>query len=180
MGVWSMEGDSASLLQFARGPYMTGESTTCAMSTPVDPPNEERPAKGPPPSSEPRVLSKDALEFRAFPSELEVQIWDYHADPVHLSLEELQHLGLSTTGDRAGLAASQVAPWRRALREGRERDTLAPRLCEDTWARALHLGGVALLPVADGVDVYIVSYHTTPVRLGAEHLQRLGLRYPPP
>ncbi|MDY7233029.1 hypothetical protein [Hyalangium rubrum] len=132
----------------------------------------------PDPSSPPvsRVLRKDELELRASSEELEVHIWDYHAAPVHLSLEELEELGLMATPEREESAVSQVAPWRRAMREGR-RDMTTPRLSEEASARALHVGGVAWLPVAEGLDVYVVSYHTGPVRLGLAHLARLGLRY---
>jgi hypothetical protein len=121
-------------------------------------------------------LRKDEMEFRAFPEHLEVHIWDYHAVPVHLSHEDLSCLGLSLTGERMGGAPSRVAPWRRALREGR-RDTSTPQLTEEETARALHTGGIAWLPVADGLDVYIVSYHTGPVQLEPMHLARLGLSY---
>jgi hypothetical protein len=114
------------------------------------------------------------MEFRAFPDHLEVQIWDYHAPPIHLSLEDLAWLGLSTTPERVATAPSRVAPWRRAMREGR-RETPTPQLTEEETARALHTSGVAWLPVADGVDVYIVSYHTGPVQLEPVHLARLGL-----
>ena len=119
-------------------------------------------------------LRKDELEFRALAEHLEVQIWDYHAAPVHLSHEELSWLGLSPLEPRAAVPPSRVAPWRRALREGR-RDTAAPRITEEETARALHTGGVAWLPVAEGVDEYIVSYHSGPVRLEPVHLARLGL-----
>jgi hypothetical protein len=133
-----------------------------------------------PPPSNPPVLRKSELEFRALPPELEVQVWDYHADPVHLSLEDLDALGLIATEERAAHAPSQVAPWRQALREGKARDAPGPRLGEEASARALHLGGLALLPVAEGVDVHVVSYDAAPVRLGPAHLTRLGLRYREP
>jgi hypothetical protein len=116
------------------------------------------------------------MEFRAFPGHLEVQIWDYHAPPVHLSLEDLSWLGLVLTAGRVAPGLSRVGPWRRAMREGR-RDTSTPQLTEEETTRALHTGGVAWLPVADGVDVYIVSYHTGPVQLDLVHLARLGLAY---
>jgi len=131
--------------------------------------------KNPPPSPT-TSLRKDEMEFRAFPEHLEVHIWDYHAAPVHLSHEDLTWLGLSTTADRVAPAPSRVGPWRRAMREGR-RDTSVPQLTDEETARALHTGGVAWLPVADGVDVYIVSYHTGPVQLDLVHLARLGLSY---
>ncbi len=132
---------------------------------------------GRPPPSEPPLVRKDELEFRAHPPELEVLVWDYHADPVHLSLTDLDTLGLVATEERAPSSSSLVAPWRRALREGRGRDMPLPQLSDEANARAVHLGGLALLPVAEGVDVYVVSYHSAPVRLGAAHLTRLGLRY---
>ena len=132
-----------------------------------------------PPPSPTTSLLKDEMEFRAFPAELEVRIWDYHADPIHLSLEELAQLGLAATEERGVSVASRVAPWRRALREGR-RETPIPQLTEEETARALHTGGVAWLPVAEGLDVYIISYHAAPVRLELAHLARLGLRYRKP
>ncbi len=116
------------------------------------------------------------MEFRIFPEALEVQIWDYHAVPVHLSHEDLAWLGLITTGDRDGMTPSKVAPWRRAMREGR-RDTPTPKITDEEATRALHTGGVAWLPVADGIDVYVVSYHTSSVQLEPVHLARLGLSY---
>lgn len=130
--------------------------------------------KSPPPASPATSLRKDELEFRALPEHVEVQIWDYHAAPVHLTHEELSWLGLSTIEPRKGVPASRVGPWRRALREGR-RDMPTPQLTEEETARALHTGGVAWVPVAEGVDVYIVSYHTGPVHLAPVHLARLGL-----
>lgn len=126
------------------------------------------------PASPTTSLRKDELEFRALPEHLSVQIWDYHAAPVHLSHEELSWLGLSPTEPRASTVPSRVAPWRRALREGR-RDMSTPQLTEEETARALHTGGVAWVPVAEGVDVYIVSYHAGPVQLEPVHLARLGL-----
>ncbi|WP_224364133.1 hypothetical protein [Hyalangium versicolor] len=132
---------------------------------------------GHPPPVEPPVVRKGELEFCATPLELEVHVWDYHADPVHLSSEDLDVLGLIATEQRPLLGTSLVAPWRRALREGRARDLPLPQLSDEANARALHLGGLALLPVAEGVDVYVVSYHASPVRLGVDHLTRLGLRY---
>jgi hypothetical protein len=132
--------------------------------------------KSPPPASPTASLRKDEMEFHAFPGQLEVQIWDYHADPVHLSHEDLSKLGLTSAHDRTAVAPSRVAPWRKALREGR-RDTSIPQLTDEETARALHTGGVAWLPVADGLDVYIVSYHAAPVRLEPVHLARLGLSY---
>lgn len=124
------------------------------------------------------MIRKGELEFRALPSELEIQVWDYHADPVHLSLEDLDELGLIATEERAPQLTSQVGPWRRALQEGKApRDSQGPRLSEDASAQALHMGGLALLPVTEGVDVYVVSYDASPVRLDPTHLARLGLRY---
>lgn len=130
-----------------------------------------------PPPSEPPTVRKDELELRAQPPELEVHVWDYHADPVHLALHELDALHLIATEDRPVLATSQVAPWRRALREGKGKEVPMPKLGEEANARAIHVGGLALLPVAEGVDVFVISYHSSPVRLSAAHLTRLGLRY---
>ncbi len=124
----------------------------------------------------PLVLRKEELEFRASASEVEMHIWDYHADPVHLSLEDLARLGLTPTEERGPLEPSEVAPWRRALAAGRSRDVPIPHLSDEHSARALHLGGVAWLPVAEGLDLYILSYHASPVRLDTAHLARLGLR----
>jgi hypothetical protein len=128
---------------------------------------------------EPSPLRKSELEFRAAPreAELEIHVWDYHADPVHLSLVDLDALGLVATEQRAPVLTSVVLPWRQALQEGRGKDAHSPQLSEEASARALHLGGLALVPVTEGVDVYVVSYHSSPVRLGALHLSRLGLRY---
>jgi hypothetical protein len=123
------------------------------------------------------MIRKDELELRAFPPELELQAWDSHAEPVHLSLQELDPLGLIATEERGPLPTSQVAPWRKALREGAGRELQTPQLSDDASTRALHTGGVALLPVAEGVDVYVISYHATPVRLEVHQLARLGLRY---
>jgi hypothetical protein len=123
------------------------------------------------------MLRKSELEFRASPPELEVQVWDYHAEPVHLSAQDLDQLGLVATGERGALPPSQVAPWREALREGSGRDLHPPQLSDEASARALHTGGLALLPVAEGLDVYVISYDSAPVRLGLHHLARLGLRY---
>jgi hypothetical protein len=146
---------------------------------PARPPTAEEPppVKDRPPPAEPRGVRKDELEFHAHPPELEVHVWDYHAEPVHLALHELDALNLVATEERPALATSQVAPWRRALREGRGKDVPMPQLHEEAHARAVHVGGLALLPVAEGVDVFVVSYHSSPVRLGAAHLARLGLRY---
>jgi hypothetical protein len=130
-----------------------------------------------PPPTEPPVLRKSELEFRASPAELEVQVWDYHAEPVHLSAEELGQLGLIATEERGALPPSQVAPWREALRQAGSRELHSPRLSDEASARALHMGGLALLPVAEGLDVYVISYDSVPVRLGLHHLARLGLRY---
>jgi hypothetical protein len=137
---------------------------------------EEQPVKSSPPPSDPPLVRKGELEFRALPPELEAQVWDYHADPVHLSLEDLDQLGLIATEERAGLGTSAVAPWRLGFHE-RRRDHQAPRLDEASSARALHTGGLAWLPVVEGLDVYVISYHASPVRLGATQLARLGLRY---
>jgi hypothetical protein len=125
------------------------------------------------------LLLKGELEFRASAAEkeLEVQVWDYHAEPVHLSLEDLERLGLLATEQREALLKSEVAPWRQALRERGGKDLQPPRLREDASAQALHIGGMALLPVAEGVDVYVISYDSTPVRLELHHLARLGLQY---
>jgi len=131
-----------------------------------------------PPPSEPPTLRKSELEFRATPAELEVHVWDYHAEPVHLSAEDLGQLGLLATEDRSGLPPSLVAPWRQALREGaNSRELHSPPLSDEASARALHVGGLALLPVAEGLDVYVISYDSAPARLGLHHLARLGLRY---
>jgi hypothetical protein len=132
-----------------------------------------------PQPSELSLLLKGELEFRASAAEqeLEVQVWDYHAEPVHLSLEDLQRLGLRPTEQRGTLTPSEVAPWRQALRERGGKDLQPPRLREEASAQALHLGGMALLPVAEGVDVYVISYDSTPVRLELHHLARLGLQY---
>jgi hypothetical protein len=129
------------------------------------------------PPTEPRVLRKGELEFRASLSELEVQVWDYHAEPVHLSAQDLDELGLIATEQRGTLPPSHVAPWREALREGSGRNHPCPSLSDEASARALHLGGLALLPVAEGLDVYVISYDSAPARLGLHHLARLGLRY---
>lgn len=138
---------------------------------------DEQPVKPPPsPPSAPLVVRKDEMEFHAFPEELVLEIWDYHSAPVHLSLEDLHQLGLSVSPERAATAASEVAPWRLALREGR-RELPTPRLSDEASARALHVGGVAWLPVKEGVDLYVTSYHTASVRLGVAHLARLGLRH---
>jgi len=123
------------------------------------------------------MLRKSELEFRASPAELEVQVWDYHAEPIHLSAEDLNRLGLIATEERGVLPPSQVAPWRQALREGGGRELHPPPLSDEASARALHTGGLALLPVAEGLDVYVISYDSAPVRLGLHHLARLGLRY---
>lgn len=131
--------------------------------------------RSPPP--EPLVLRKGELEFRASPSELEVQVWDYHAEPVHLSAQDLDQLGFIATEQRGALPPSQVAPWREALREGSSRNHPSPSLSDEASARALHQGGLALLPVAEGLDVYVISYDSAPARLGLHHLARLGLRY---
>lgn len=129
------------------------------------------------PPTEPRALRKGELEFRASSSELEVQVWDYHAEPVHLSAADLDQLGLVATEQRGSLPTSHVAPWREALRESGNRAPAAPSLSDEASARALHLGGLALLPVAEGLDVYVISYDSSPARLGLHHLARLGLRY---
>lgn len=130
------------------------------------------------PPSEPLVLRKGELEFRASPPELEVQVWDYHADPVHLSAQDLDQLGLIAAEQRGALPRSLVAPWREALRQGAAgRDHPAPSLSDEASARALHLGGLAFLPVAEGLDVYVISYDSVPARLGLHHLARLGLHY---
>lgn len=129
------------------------------------------------PPTEALVLRKGELEFRASPPELEVQVWDYHAEPVHLSAQELDQLGLIATEQRSALPSSHVAPWRETLREGGSRNSHAPSLSDEASARALHLGGLALLPVAEGLDVYVISYDSAPARLGVHHLARLGLRY---
>jgi hypothetical protein len=133
--------------------------------------------RGRSPPSESHTLRKGEFELRALPTELELQVWDYHVDPVHLSLEELGQLGLIVTAERGSLPPSEVAPWRQALQQGLGRDTSPPRLRDDLSARALHTGGVALLPVAEGLDVYVISYDAAPVRLGLHQLARLGLRY---
>jgi hypothetical protein len=129
------------------------------------------------PPTEPPLLRKSELEFRACPEELEVQVWDYHAEPVHLSAQDLDQLGLIASEDRGALPPSQVAPWRESLREAGGKALHAPALSDEASARALHTGGLALLPVAEGLDVYVISYDSTPARLGLHHLARLGLRY---
>jgi hypothetical protein len=123
------------------------------------------------------MIRKGEFELRAVPPELELQVWDYHVDPIHLSLEELGQLGLIATAERGPLPTSEVAPWRRALQQGMGRDSHPPPLRDDLSARALHMGGVALLPVVEGLDVYVISYHAAPVRLELHQLARLGLRY---
>lgn len=123
------------------------------------------------------MLRKSELEFRASPTELEVQVWDYHAEPVHLSAQDLDQLGLIATEDRGRLPPSLVAPWREALRTGNSKELHSPALSDEASARALHTGGLALLPVAEGLDVYVISYDSAPARLGLHHLARLGLRY---
>jgi hypothetical protein len=127
--------------------------------------------------SEAPTIRKGEFELRALPPELELQVWDYHVDPIHLSLEELGQLGLIATAERGALPTSEVAPWRRALQQGPGRDNHPPPLRDELSARALHTGGVALLPVVEGLDVYVISYHATPVRLEGHQLARLGLRY---
>jgi hypothetical protein len=146
-------------LQFASMPCMTG-----AM-------------RGRTPPSESPTIRKGEFELRALPPELELQVWDYHVDPVHLSLEELGQLGLISTSERGPLPASEVAPWRRALQQGVGRDSPPPPLRDELSARALHTSGVALLPVVEGLDVYVISYHASPVRLEPHQLARLGLRF---
>jgi hypothetical protein len=131
----------------------------------------------PPPRSQPIIVLKDEVELRALPPELEVHVWDYHADPIHVSLEDLLPLGLTATEPRSHLGPSRVSPWRRALRQGKGRDAPLPHLGEEAHARAVHLGGLALVPVAEGVDMYVISYHASSVLLGPSHLARLGLHY---
>lgn len=106
------------------------------------------------------VLHLDGIEFEATWYGLKLSVTDYQAGPVLLRPEHLADLGLRV--ERQGELCSQVA------RGAKASDPLLERL-------GLENGGLLIIPVREGLDVFVTCYQAEGVRLWEARLRRLGL-----
>jgi hypothetical protein len=94
---------------------------------------------------------------------------DYHADPVHLTREELRELGIVLPRkEPAGLQPSAALKWRTDVNRWEPKGTLPKE--------RRFLGEFVVARVDGGMDVFVIAYSATDKVVEPEVLTDLGLR----
>jgi hypothetical protein len=94
---------------------------------------------------------------------------DYHADPIHLTREELRELGIVVPRkEPAGLQPSAALKWRTNVSRWEPKGTLPEERC--------YLGEFVVARVDGGMDVFVVAYSATGKVVEPAVLTDLGLR----
>jgi hypothetical protein len=94
---------------------------------------------------------------------------DYHADPIHLTREELRELGFVVPRrEPAGLQPSAALQWRTDVSRWESRGTLPKD--------RRYLGEFVVARVDGGMDVFVVAYSAADKFVEPEVLTGLGLR----
>jgi hypothetical protein len=119
------------------------------------------------------VMKRDGVGFDATGGSLRITSLAYDAGPVHLSREDLAFLGFALLPCESRGSSSAVKRWREAARQARGE---LPRRPAPWGGPGLTAGDVRLVPVEEGLDVFVLDYHAPPATLHAAQLARLGLR----
>lgn len=113
-------------------------------------------------------LLRKEMRLSGGPSGILIEAFDYHADPVHLTREELWELGVVVPRkEPEGLQASCALRWRTDGSRYEPRGELP---------EGPYLGEYVVARVDGGLDVFLVSYSGGRQRVDTETLQELGLR----
>lgn len=124
-------------------------------------------------------MVREGIELVAEQTGLRIVVNDFHAGPVHLTVEDLAELGIAIRS--AATESSYAQRWLSRQEVEPDKEPYGPALTDPEWTepKGHQVGDLFLAPVRDGLDIYVNCYHAPSVTLSQSLLGRLGLEVLP-